>query len=60
MLIGRSVSMLLDAFILSHLPPPLPQVEDKAEPGLLLLDDVRTVQRDLLRPGELTGKGQVM
>lgn len=38
-------------------PPPLapvspPQVEDEAEPGLLFPDDVRSVQRNLLRPGE--------
>lgn len=30
-----------------------PQVEDKAEPGLLFPDDVLSVQRNLLRPGEL-------
>lgn len=30
-----------------------PQVEDEAEPGLLLPDDVRSDQRNVLRPGKL-------
>lgn len=35
---------------------PPPQVEDEAEPGLLFPDDVRSVQRNILRAGKETHK----
>lgn len=54
-LLKRLILVLHDHFItllLVHIAP-APQVEDKAEPGLLFPDDVLSVQRNLLRPGEL-------
>lgn len=51
----RSILVSHDHFLtllLVHIAAP-PQVEDKAEPGLLFPDDVLSVQRNLLRPGEL-------
>lgn len=47
---SRRAFMLL--LMLTPPPPRLPQVEDEAEPGLLFPDDVRSVQRNVLRPGE--------